>query len=271
MGILANSLNLSLDKLLHNNDWYQWMPFILDSPMKVKSMDVLAESLEATLGQIAEVTQEPSDFASVFNSLPLEYFMHHPHLMKFMYFKWGHYFVGTDEFNDYAQWELPERFLKIKDICEPITTRMAHIVYIWDDSLIWTLAREIDFFYKMHAINTVDRDLIKNDLKQQLTQLEKYIKGTFIPKHTSSNVSFYVSNINMGDTSWYISSKAKCASLFKTNFARSPVSNCNQSFANIKEWIDSLKNFSVLLSGSGQMERRLFFEKQHEIIDLILD
>ena len=270
MGLLANSLNISLDALLRKEMGYQWIPFILDSPMQVKSIEILVDFQESCLIQMRDIMQGPSEYASVFNSIPLEFYIFHPYLMKFMYFKWGYYFVGTDEFNDFAHWELPERFIALKDLTESIISEMTSVVYIWDDALIWTLVKEIEFFYKMHVISVEDKDLIKNDLKNQLTTLEKYIKGVHIPKYTSANVSFYVSSISTGVTSWCLSSGSQSISHFKTHFTRSPITNDYDCFVKIKEWIDSLKNISLLLSRSGQLERRLYFKKQHEIIDLVL-
>ena len=42
------------------------------------------------------------------------------------------------------------------------------------------------------------------------------------------------------------------------------------NFNKIKEWINSLCHISTLLSRSGRIERRLFFNTQYRIIDEVL-
>ena len=43
----------------------------------------------------------------------------------------------------------------------------------------------------------------------------------------------------------------------------------NEMFGDFKEWIQSLKKFSTLMSESGEMQRILFFKKQREIINAL--
>ena len=42
-----------------------------------------------------------------------------------------------------------------------------------------------------------------------------------------------------------------------------------QMFQSLKEWIQSLKKFSTLISESGEMQRIQFFNQQREIIDAL--
>ncbi|MDL2314950.1 hypothetical protein LJC16_01685 [Bacteroidales bacterium OttesenSCG-928-C19] len=271
MGILAKKFGISLDSLLYDDNKSYWVPLILESPLGAKSMDVLYDITDAWLNRMADIAQEPVEFGTVFNTLPIEFYMHHPYLMKFMFFKWGHYFVGTDEFNNFSQWQLPERMSNLKEKVESVLTACEHTLYIWDESLIWTFVNEINYFYKMNIINDEDLKNIKSDLKQQLMNLEKYTGGISTPEKSSKNLSFYVSNMNLGVSAHYLFSEKKKLYNFKTNFTF--VSSDNNNYGEhdeIKKWIHSFKNISVLISGSGPLERKLFFMKQHRIIDEFL-
>lgn len=42
-----------------------------------------------------------------------------------------------------------------------------------------------------------------------------------------------------------------------------------QMFRSLKEWIQSLKKFSTLISQSGEMQRIQFFKQKREIIDAL--
>jgi len=269
MGLLAQKLNISLDSLLHRNQKCQWVSFMLPSLLGVTLIDELCDAIELQLGQMSEIAREPSQYSNIFNTLPLQFYINYPYLLKFMFYKWGHYFIGTDEFNDFSQWQLPERITKIRKMLESIQDNISQVLYIWDDTLVWTLAGEINFFYKMNAINLKDRDNIKKDLKDMLAQLEKNIKGN--PNSSFRNIDFYVSNIGVGCTSWCISSNTRCLSSLSTNFAFSRPDSSYESYRRLKEWLDSFRNISVLISGSGELERRSFFQKQNKIIEVFLN
>ena len=268
MGVIAKTLGLSIDPLIFKDNDCHWLPFILESPLGVESMEALYEITEDNLEKMMKVAQDPFEYGTIFNSYPLEYYVHHPHLMKFMFFKWGHYFVGSDEFNNYAQWKVPQRLSNLKGKIEDILVESEHTIYIWDEALIWTLVNEVDYFYKMDILSAKDVEDIKNDLKDSLRNLEKYIGGTFKPARVSKKMSFYVSNMNLGVSSSYMHSEKEKIYSFKTNFTFLSSTKSNYyNFYEVKNWIHSFKNISVLISDTGPLERKLFFLKQHKIID----
>lgn len=93
MGILAKILNISLDSLLYQEEDIQWLPFILETPLKFHSIDALCDMIDLNFKQIEEINQdEPGTSGNVYHSLPLEFFVHSPLIMKFMFFKWGYIF-----------------------------------------------------------------------------------------------------------------------------------------------------------------------------------
>ena len=114
MGILAKILNISLDSLLYQEEDIQWLPFILETPLKFHSIDTLCDMIDLNFKHIEEINRdEPGTSGNVYHSLPLECFIHSPLMMKFMFFKWGYYFVQSDEYNNFSQWKLPPRLSTI--------------------------------------------------------------------------------------------------------------------------------------------------------------
>ena len=141
MGILARELGVSLDSLLYRDKEFQWLPFRLESPQQFRSMDSFYEMIEFNQKCIGEITRdEPGETGNVYNSLPLEFFISSPLLTKFMFFKWGNYFVRSEEFNSFSGWELPDRVKAIAARCAGLYY-IREAFYIWDSSLVWTLVR----------------------------------------------------------------------------------------------------------------------------------
>ena len=58
---------------------------------------------------------------------------------------------------------------------------------------------------------------------------------------------------------------------FQTNYSHCMIDNDLESFNKLKAWIDSFRHISTVLSRSGRTERRIFFDTQLKLIDLILD
>ena len=271
MGMLASELHISLDGLLLKNREYQLMPLFLQSPMRQNSMDIMCDTIDLNLGVMLDICTESAEAGNVYNSLPVEFFMYSPLLTKFMFFKWGYYFVGSGEFRNFSDWKLPRKLACLRQKFEKALSCFDSNFYIWDSSLVWTLSDEIRNFHMMHIITDAERDAIRDELKNVLDRLEDFLERRYIPDMPFiPNMSFYVSTMNMGFTSSYFASAGKFAALMQTNFSYSFIDDNYAGFSKVREWIRSLRSFSMLLSDSGLIERRLFFERQRRIIDTVL-
>lgn len=272
IGLVANELGVSLDALIHRSNGYQWIPFSFEYPMTLKSMDVLCDKIEHDFGRLKEVMQQgPVECGGVFNSLPLEFYIYYPFLAKFMFFKWGYYYVGTGEFDKFSSWEMPKRLMNVREQYDSVLSDLVSVFYIWDEPLIWSLINEIAKFHTACVITTEEKDMLKRDLKELLKNLELYIKGLFDTMAKKKvDMNFYVSTKGLGFDSFYLASDTAHLISLDMNFLRSPLHENKESFLALKKWINSLREVSTLLSGSGQVYRRLFFENQYKIIDMML-
>ncbi len=276
IGIVAEHLNISLDALMHQSMEYHWIPLVLKYPMKTKSMDLLYEMIiKQGLDSVAEVGEKPMSYGSAFNSLPLEFYAFQPTLFKFMLFKWGHYFIGTDEYNCFSKWEVPSYFSDIPKRIEEIGQNVHNVLFIWDEGIIRNLVQEIKNFHRMHVITTEDKLHIQHDLRILLQQLEQYLKGISVDNVTyyipRPEVNFYVTSLNIGFVSYYGASDSKFMSGFSTNFSWCPPYKDYDNYTRIRNWLHSLQDISVLISKSAIIERRLFFENQHHLVDSLFE
>ena len=105
------------------------------------------------------------------------------------------------------------------------------------------------------------------DTEQSLDELEELaING----KTADGNrVRIYVSNINFEATYSYVDTNNLQLSLIRIYSINSITTMDNEIFCTLKEWIQSLKKFSTLISESGEMQRIQFFKQQREIIDAL--
>lgn len=271
VGILAVKLNISLDSLLYSDKAFTSMPFKIHKPLQARSLNDLADlMLESHLSVISRMCENEAEMGVVFDSLPIELCIPHTNLCRFMYFKWGHYFVGTNEFAKFKNWLLPPRIVQHNSELIEKYKKYKRIFYIWDIPVIWNLAKDIKYFHSIYVLDHEDVGLIKKDLHEMLFRIEEIAKGVRKEPLDEGNIYFYISNVNIGTYYSYHLSEDDFCCFFKSYFIQSIVSDDYSIFTNLKNLINSMKTVSTLISGSGEKERRLFFEEQHRIIDLIL-
>lgn len=273
MAALAREFNISIDSLIQSHKHMEWAPFRLESSLSLRSIDLLLGEIDDYIDKVRVICSSPADFGYVLNSLSLGLMLNFPNILKLSFFKWGHYFVDSDEFSDYASWELPPRIIEIKEkfgtFCN---ANPLAITYVWDDSLIWTLSREVEYLWMMHVVDNESKEVIRKELHEMLDATEAFIKKIKpIQSKGDTDVSFYISNIHLNvGCIYHMSSKGQMA-LVHTPFARSAIMTDYEKCTSVKEWCISARAISTLISGSGQKERRLFFERQHNIVDTLLN
>lgn len=228
IGIVCDKLDISLDGLMRKDDKFTWLPFILEHPMKVRSMDELFDVIDACLRQVSQINPQTGETGNIYSGLPMEVYLYSPVLTKFMFFKWGHYFVGTEEFNNYSGWKLPQRADGLLERLNAVYN-FNKAFYIWDESLILSLAKEIRYFHKIHVITTQEKEEIKDLLKDMLTKIERCLNGTYTPTiGMLQQAAFYVCSMALGFTSNYFMSENVQSITFNTNLSFCIVDNDNR-------------------------------------------
>lgn len=270
IGILASRLNISIDRLLHQTDEYLSLPFMLKKPMKVESMDVLRDIIDIGLDGMAKLEGSPRETGNIYNSIPMEFYIYSPELTKFMFFKWGYNFIGGKGFKNYSAWRLPDwsdgLLERMRDIC-----RFDSVYYIWDDSIMANMGREVNNLHKLGIVTDEERIGIREVLKDMLLRLERALDGKLTPTVISSpKMEFYVSSMTLGFTASYYTAGDSHMIEMMTNFSFAFLDSDPDNFHKLKEWLDSFKGMSTLLSRSGRYERKAYFEEQHKIIDYVL-
>lgn len=271
IGILCKRLDVSLDRMIHtDNDLVLWMPFILEFPLQTRSIDDYLAMIDYSLNDIWNGignTGKVPKIAGVYSTLPLQFFIDSPVLTKFMFFKWGYNLINSDEFEQYSNWQPPEKLSDILDRIKQLYL-FDNAYYLWDTTLIWSLLNDLDNLYFIRVMTKEEVNEVAYALKDILIKVEKILNGTHAPSmDISSGTDFYVCDTYLGFTSIYLYSDEKHLITFYTSFSFSIFQDKPNSFLQMKNWLDSFRNISTQLSGSGRIVRRLFFDRQQQILD----
>ncbi len=169
--------------------------------------------------------------------------------------------------NSLAEMQVQEKIVAAHNELSNSMKRCGKTYFIWDTDIFHSLVKEIKYFAELNLISANDGIHLKEELLQLLTELERLsVKGQFNNGHEAS---IYLSNINFEATYSYITKKDFQISLFRVysiNFMDSQNPHICQMQ---KDWIQSLKRHSTLISGSGEAQRIAFLERQRRIIETL--
>ena len=271
IGTLAQKLGISLDSLIttSRNETILPTPLMLEIPRTEDSMDNLIDSIIPYYRLHQHTCKEMTELGTVFDTIPTEFYLPFPFLSKFMYFKWRHYFVKPQEPLDFHSWEVPEKLNLLHKSIQDIYPMFKYAYYLWDHNVIWNLMNDIKYFRNIHLLTEEDSRMIKKDIHQMLYSLDGVAKKTVTDYLCAQHIEFYISSVSVGMTFSYHIAKNHSTCMFRTFFARSSTCTDREVCLKMRDWLYSMRKVSTLISESGEKERLLFFEEQHQLVDLI--
>lgn len=268
MGCLANELNISLDNLLMNNQTNVLQVHML-CPRSEDSLEKRVQRVNEYLEKVKAIEDHPdSEMGVVYTNLPMEFYSTYRHLLKFIYFKWGNYYVGPEKYKDFAKWKLPVDIKNYHVNVMKMFDKIKKFVYIWDKSIIWNLTKELNYFSEAGMIEEEDVANIKSDLHNMLNDLERLVAAGG-PENNSDKIEFYVSHVRIAVTYCYLYSNTYWASYITSYSMLSTINENKDTCNHVRGWVKSMKKVSTLISGTCDKERILFFKEQHQIVDTI--
>jgi hypothetical protein len=269
MGILASELGISLDLFLSYRQGYPFsVPYVLTPPMNYSSIDILTRTVAKSLSYTGNMG-ENAELGNMFTFPPVEFLVPYKNLLKFAYFKWGHFNVRSDAFSDYSLWTVPK---DLADLSATVLTnyrKYKKVLYIWDVASIWYMMKDIKYLQSVYALDDKNAELIKLDIHKMLYDIEKFAQGNKSDIFGAKEVEFYVSTGPVGcHFSYYMNGSHGC-SIYRSFFVGSDNVSSYEMCTQIKEWMHSLKKACILISESGTRERKIFFNEQHAMVDTI--
>ena len=200
------------------------------------------------------------------NIIPQTLYMKHELLAKFRLFKWMYQNKNID-CKSFEELEMPAKLVNIQKDYVGMTRHIHSIDYIWDSMIFQHLINDIQYFSSIHLIS----DETKEEIRKELFLLADELEELAISGKTKegNQVRIYVSHINFEATYSYVETNNLRLSLIRVYSINSLTTMDNEIFHSLKEWIQSLKKFSTLISEIGEMQRIQFFKQQREIIDTL--
>ena len=262
---IAEKLDISLNSFMYT-DSVQVDRFELTIVEYTNMNEMDYKQWEDYVSLIHTAKDDPqSELAESSNVLPITIYAKFESLVKYYLFKYHYLLHESEERVSFSDTVVPDRLQRIFQTYFSESKNFANTIYIWDFLIFQYLVTDIRFFHDIKLISTDDLLEIKNDLLALLDYIEEIAtNGCF--EETGSSVSFYISDVNFDADYSYVQINNFMMTHVRTFILNSVASTDLSSFLKIKNWVQSLKKSSTLITQSGTAFRTDFFEKQRKII-----
>ncbi|MCD7972652.1 MAG: hypothetical protein LUG18_08280 [Candidatus Azobacteroides sp.] len=265
---ISRSLSISLDNivgLMHMNAPYQFqmIDYIYPTKLDYAKLDnyiaVLKYMQKESFSEVAEASC----------TLPEPIFLNYKHLTRYHLFKWNyHHHFGSKPLISFHDIQIPERLAALQQAHFAEIGHIKHTFYIWDFLIIQYLINDIQSFASLNMITPEDVKILKEELFRMLDYMEELaLNGQY--KETGNRVFIYISDFNFEFSCSYMESPNHRISVMKA-FTLNGISSIDEeAFINMKNWVNSYKRLSNMISVSGEKTRIQFFNRQREIVNTL--
>ena len=151
---------------------------------------------------------------------------------------------------------IPDKAVHAHKLLSEVVKACRKTCFIWDSNVFYSFVKEMKYFAGLNLISETDLIHLKNELELLLHELEQIsAKGEF---SNGNKVAIYLSN-----------KKDFQISLLRVYSINSMDSQSPRICGIQKDWIQSLKRHSTLISESGESQRITFLEQQKSFIDTL--
>ena len=267
IAVISHNLGISIDQIIGNHltNRATFDVNLLHSPNLFESYYEIIERYLRIFGFLKP--DGNTEVYSATNTIPFTLYSSYEYLSKFRLCRWIYQHGKVKTPNSLSEMNVPEKIVAShKKLCEGLR-KSEKTYFIWDSNVFLSFVKEIKYFAGLNLISTSDVMYLKNELQQLLIELEQLsVKGEFSEGH---ELYIYLSNIDFEATYTYVADKDFQISLFRVYSISSMDSQSPQICQIQKNWIQSLRRHSTLISGSGEAQRIEFIEKQKNIIDML--
>jgi len=265
---IALNLSFSLDEIIgkhHHKGTFLDLESFLKEEMGITG--VYNDFIDKVVGMMNETsTTTDTTLVSARNKFPLSLLLRYEGLTRFKYFKVLH--LQEEAFSTpFSEVILTsENKQSIKRYMFDYK-RISRIELIVDNNTLLSMIKEITYFYKRKLISDSELAILQSELLELIDYLERIMSEG--KNDVGSHVACYLSTFNIETNYSYIQYGRKMLVKFWA-YAEIPMIISDPRICLMqKDWLDSLKKYSTLITGSNELQRIQYLEMQREYINNI--
>lgn len=269
VALLSQKLGFSMDEIIElENNVYSLFK-LLKNPFTIPE-DTFYNMLERYLNIL--ILRSENKNSGIFMTMNRIFFLSgipFKTLFRFYYYKWIH--LTTDAPLDYRFSDaiLPKRITALCNKIEEYLPLVSNNIYIIDPNVLSNSLVDIQYYYRRGLINDKEISAIKGELEGMVDMTENIVrKGMFL--NTGSTYNYYISSLPIESNSVYF----WCNDIQESHFWIYPAnyvfSSEQYACSMHKNWINSLKKYSILTTMSNEELQSDYFKGQRKCLDEML-
>ncbi|SHF62091.1 hypothetical protein [Dysgonomonas macrotermitis] len=198
------------------------------------------------------------------NALPFPALLPYHNLTKLRLYRWIYQSQKSLYYKSFSEFEIPDKILDIHKLYIKEMRQIQRIVIVMDHSVFLSFIKEISYFYKLNLFTQDEFDEIKSELLAFVNDLEETsLSGRY---NGVNDVQIYISDISLDSSYVHYECNEFEVALLRL-YSMNTIESQNEEICRVqKEWIESLKRYSTLITQSGERQRHSYFTKQREAV-----
>ena len=262
---ISARLGISLDNLDVNKS-SQSKPFtlsLIEYINPVESDFALMDEMTAIMKSFRN-TSDP-EAGEITNILPQPLYIPYKYVFRFYLFKWNYQSSRSQNTLPYKEIVIPDKLQKSKEEYLKWAKRL-HADYIFDRQILQYIINDIKYFYYIGLITVEEIELIKQDLLKIVDEIDT-LTHTGVIKETGKKINIYISEVNIDTNYISVSAPDYQLTIIKAFLLNGIASTDKATFEEVRSWMQSMKQQSVLITRSNEKERLNYLREQRRIID----
>lgn len=269
---VSAKLSLSIDNIIGFKKAEQAL-YYLDKKDKVDvAKDFIEEGIKALDKIFKDMYESKRGKARMaLNHLPYYYSFsqYFENLAKFRLYRWSHQAQIIDSNKSFSDYWIPYDTSELLRKIVNENQRIPQTEIIMDYNIFRSITKEIEYFHQRGLISESDLRLIQADLLQFVNNIEILArKGHY---ETGAELAIYISHIDLKSSYSHFGYNETAVCQLQAYSAKSLLSEDPDACRLHKDWFESLKRYSTLITQSGEMQRFEYFNKQRELVNRLSD
>lgn len=268
---ISRKLGISLDEIVsetkgsENNAWAFFNLNSISFNYPNKYADQLKKRLDASLLFRIKGHKGTARFAT--SALPNYLTTSLPGMAMFRHYKRAYLAEGINPEFKLSDMVIPTEYLELERAMIGIPSNLSKQLLILGRRCFETVIDDIKYFCQRDLISDQERMQLKDELFSILLQLEKIAATGVHNEHVE--VSFYLADVNIESIYFHIEAD-NFETAMQMIYFTDGINFFNHEVCQMqKEWIESLKRYSTLISQTGEVARLNFFKTQRELINTL--
>ena len=267
IAVISHNLGISIDQIIgnHLSNRVTFDLNLLHSPNLYESYHEIVERYLRIFSSMKE--DGNAEIYSATNTIPFTLYSSYEYLSKFRLCRWIYQNGKVKTPNSLSDMHVPEKIITAHKKLSEGLKRPRKTFFIWDSDIFQSFVKEIKYFAGLNMLSDDDIEVMKQELNRLLDEMEQIAARGEYPN--GNKVYLYLSNINFEATYTFLEKGSFQLCMFRLYAINYMDSQHPEICRAQKEWIQSLKRYSTLISQSGEIQRMIFFTKQREIVDTL--